>query len=636
MKPVKISMHNLLSALRRRGFAAAVTLVVALWLMSSCAAMAPALVGSMSGVLAGTTANKTSKKQKKASKKDAEKYQVIPREQRLSANDRMRFDHFFLEAVRLQNAEKFDAAFDLLRRCIEIDSLAPEPYFKLSAYYTELNQDTLALAYLEKAERLNPHNDTYHENVARYYIGMKRYDKATVAYENLLRDNTQRTDVLNILLQLYTQSRDYDNMLRTIERIEQLEGVSEETTLSKMRTYELKGDKDMAFKTLKALSDKHPSDVNYKVMLGNWLMSNGDKEQAFGILNAALADEPNNGYAQSSMYDYYKSVGQDSLATILRDDILLSNRTPMKTKLTMLQQLIRDSEKAGGDSTEILSVFNRMMAANPKETDVALLESVYMTVKKMPQDTINQVYRHILSVEPDNVNARLPLIEHSWRQQNWQEVVELCSTGAQYNPDEMAFYYYMGLAYYLHDDEDGALDALTRGVAQITDKTNPNLASDFYCIMGDILHKKGRVGEAYAAYDSCLHWKEDNMQCLNNYAYFLSEEGGDLKKAEDMSFKTVKAEPTNVNNLDTYAWILFRQGRYEESKIYIDQALRNDTDSVPNAVVIEHAGDIYYMTGRTDEALQYWRRAFDTGEGTAILPKKIRQKKYIPDEKKQK
>ena len=105
MKPVKISMHNLLSALRRRGFAAAVTLVVALWLMSSCVAMAPALMGSMSGVLAGTTANKTSKKQKKASKKDAEKYQVIPREQRLSANDRMRFDYFFLEAVRLQNAE---------------------------------------------------------------------------------------------------------------------------------------------------------------------------------------------------------------------------------------------------------------------------------------------------------------------------------------------------------------------------------------------------------------------------------------------------------------------------------------------------------------------------------------------------
>ena len=89
-----------------------------------------------------------------------------------------------------------------------------------------------------------------------------------------------------------------------------------------------------------------------------------------------------------------------------------------------------------------------------------------------------------------------------------------------------------------------------------------------------------------------------------------------------------------MNNLDTYAWILFLQERYEESKIYIDQALRNDTDSVPNAVILEHAGDIYMMTGRTDEALDYWKKALATGEGTALLSRKIKQKKYIPDEKK--
>ena len=594
MKPRDISTRGFLTTLRRSNITAAVPLIVALWLMTSCAVV----------------------KQNKTGKKSAAEYQILPREQRLTENERMRFDYYFLEASRLQNAEKFDAAFYLLRHCIEIDSLAPEPYYKLSYYYSDLKQDSLALAYLEKAEKLNPHNDAYHELLARFYTGMKRYDKATEAYENLLRDNTQRSDVLNILLQLYNQNRDYDNMLRTVERIEQLEGASEETTISKMRTYELKGNKEMAYKTLKELSDKHPSDVT------------------FGILSEALADEPNNGYAQSSMYDYYKSAGEDSLATILRDEIMLSSKTPVKTKLTMLQQLIRDSEKAGGDSTEILSVLNKMIEANPKETDVAMLGAVYMSVKKMPQDTINALYRHILNVEPDNFNARLNLIEQSWRKKNWSEVVDLCSTGVQYNPNEMAFYYYMGIAYYLHEDEDGALDAFSRGVVQITDKTDPNLASDMYCVMGDILHKKGRVEEAYEAYDKCLHWKEDNLQCLNNYAYFLSQEGGDLKKAESMSLKTIKAEPNNVNNLDTYAWILFLQERYEESKIYIDQALRNDTDSVPNAVILEHAGDIYMMTGHTDEALDYWKKALATGEGTALLNRKIKQKKYIPDEKK--
>jgi len=42
---------------------------------------------------------------------------------------------------------------------------------------------------------------------------------------------------------------------------------------------------------------------------------------------------------------------------------------------------------------------------------------------------------------------------------------------------------------------------------------------------------------------------------MNNYAYYLSEEKTDLKKAEKMSAKAVEKEPNNSTYLDTYAWI---------------------------------------------------------------------------------
>ena len=54
--------------------------------------------------------------------------------------------------------------------------------------------------------------------------------------------------------------------------------------------------------------------------------------------------------------------------------------------------------------------------------------------------------------------------------------------------------------------------------------------SDFYAVMGDILHQQGQAEEAFAAYDSCLVWKEDNIGCLNNYAYYLSELGEQLER----------------------------------------------------------------------------------------------------------
>ena len=49
-----------------------------------------------------------------------------------------------------------------------------------------------------------------------------------------------------------------------------------------------------------------------------------------------------------------------------------------------------------------------------------------------------------------------------------------------------------------------------------------------------------------------------------------------------MSQKTVKAEPTNSTYLDTYAWILFLQERYDEARAYIDRALACDDDSTEN------------------------------------------------------
>ena len=40
--------------------------------------------------------------------------------------------------------------------------------------------------------------------------------------------------------------------------------------------------------------------------------------------------------------------------------------------------------------------------------------------------------------------------------------------------------------------------------------------------MGDLYHTKKMNVEAYAAYDSALVYKPDNIGALNNYAYYLS------------------------------------------------------------------------------------------------------------------
>jgi tetratricopeptide (TPR) repeat protein len=131
-------------------------------------------------------------------------------------------------------------------------------------------------------------------------------------------------------------------------------------------------------------------------------------------------------------------------------------------------------------------------------------------------------------------------------------------------------------------------------------------------------------------------WKEDNIGCLNNYAYYLSVKGVQLNKAEEMSLRTVKKEPNNATYLDTYAWILFKLHRYSEAKEYIDRTLENDPDS--SFVMLEHAGDIYYQAGHKEKAVEFWQKALDSYDEEAtdvtdkqVLIRKIKLKKYLTE-----
>ena len=549
----------------------------------------------------------------------------------LSENTKRRFEYFYLGAINQQTLGHLSAAYDLLGHCIEINPNAAEAYFTRGAFDVLLKKDTLALNDYEHAVTLSPDNNTYRERLAQFYIKEGKYDLATKAYEQLYDNNYNRSDVLDILVQLYNQAQNYPKMLETLNRMETEDGTSEQLTLQKMQVYDMQGDKKAAYNELHSLVQKHPYDANYRVMMGNWLMNNDRPKEALQAFNDVLKDDKDNIMAQMSMLDYYKMQHEDNLYRQLMVKLLLDKQTPDDGKITLIRQFVADNEQNGGDSSKVLNVFHQMLAQPQTSATTLKMLAAYMQVKQMPKDSINKVMREILRIEPDDAATRLQLIQSEVEKNNRKGIIEMCKPALQYNPEEMVFYYFLGISYYQEDKEDEALDVLRKGASQIKRDSNTDIASDLYAIMGDILHGKGKINEAYAAYDSCLQWKPDNYECLNNYAYFISESGKDLPKAEQMSYKTVKAEPDNSTFLDTYAWILFLEQRYEEAKIYIDQALKNEKKEAPSGVVAEHAGDIHAMTGDTDKALELWKRALELGDGVdkTLLQKKIKLKKYI-------
>ena len=306
-----------------------------------------------------------------------------------------------------------------------------------------------------------------------------------------------------------------------------------------------------------------------------------------------------------------------------------------------MRQLIVKSERSDRDSTKIVGLFNSMLAQEQEDADVAMLAAQYLLSKRM-NDAAKPVLNQVLDIDPENKPARLQLLSFAISKEDLDEVIRLCAPAVEYMPEALEFYYYWGLAHYQKEQTDEAMKVFQKGVRQVGPESDKAMVSDFYSILGDIYHTKNMNAEAYAAYDSALVYKPDNIGALNNYAYYLSVEKKNLDKAEEMSYRTVKAEPTNGTYLDTYAWILFEKGKYAEARIYIDQALQNGGDK--SSVVVEHCGDIYYQNGEREKAVEFWKQAEKLAAESAddeneardekelkLLKKKIANKKYYAE-----
>ena len=154
------------------------------------------------------------------------------------------------------------------------------------------------------------------------------------------------------------------------------------------------------------------------------------------------------------------------------------------------------------------------------------------------------------------------------------------------------------------------------------------LSSRLYGSLGDCYHEMGEKENAFAAYDTAVVLDESNMMALNNYAYYLSVENRDLKKAERLSGITVNKDPKNATFLDTYAWVYFKLGEYGMANLYIEQAY--NYGGKENAEVVEHYGDILYKMGEPQEAyLTKWKEALKLKEANGAVDESNNLRKKV-------
>jgi tetratricopeptide (TPR) repeat protein len=546
---------------------------------------------------------------------------------RLTPEEQRKYDYFFLEATRMKAQNEHDASFSLYRHCLEIDPYAPSALYEISQYYRYLGQEELSLESLKQAVAYAPGNYWYSQALAALYQQQDKTAEAIALFESMDTRFPEKQEPLFALLDLYGKQQDFGKIISTLDRLEDRIGKNEQISMEKFRIYLQMKDDKKAFEEIDNLVKEYPLDMHYLTIQGDIYLQNGKQEEAYNIYKRVLEREPNNPLVQISMATYYDAIGEKERYYQQLDTILLNKDVSTDLKLNLMREFIVGDAQSRKDSTEIISMFDRMIEQDTEDTQIPMLYTQYLLSKKMEDQTI-PVLEHILRLDPTNTAARMTLLGTAIRKNDYEGVIHICKPGIEVSPDKVEFYFYLGIAYYQGKNYDEALAVYEEALKHVTEKTDKAIISDFYSMIGDVRHTRKQMREAYAAYDSALVYNPSNIGALNNYAYYLSIERKELDRAEEMSYKTVKAEPGNATYLDTYAWILFEKGDFVRARLFIDDALKNGGDE--SDVIVEHAGDIYSMNGDADGAMALWLKAREMGSESKTLEQKIKKKKYIP------
>jgi len=552
--------------------------------------------------------------------------------QALSENDQRIFDYFFQEALSLRQKGKFDAAFGLFRYCVELDSLNAQAWYETAVFYTNLKQTDIGLKAMEKAYTLEKDNEWYSFGLANMYLALNKIPMAIVLYENLLKNRSDDENLQYQLAGLYTQTENFNAAIRSYEQVERLIGKNESVSFEKYKIYKQLNNPKKAIREIESLCSEYPYDVNYTLLLGDAWMDLNQPEKAYIQYESARKMDPTNPAVALSMADYYNETG-DSLSAQKQLVLALTNpNTDIETKLGIFKPILSASMETA-DSLQIPKYFDILLEQHPNEYQIRDLHVQWLLQKNRKEEAKTEL-RTVLDLNPNQVQAWKTFLELNAEADNQIEIRKICMDALKYFPNEPVFWFYLGLTWISENKGDTverelqlkAIDAFLKAIA-VSKPEDKAFISRMYGLIGDSYNALNEKKNAFDYYEKALAVHAGNVLVLNNYAYFLSEDGGDLAKAERMSRKTIEVEPKNSTYLDTFAWIFFKEEKYGLAKIYIERAVANELD--PSSVILEHYGDILWFNGEVDAALVQWKKALKLQEPSPVLLQKVETGTYV-------
>lgn len=486
----------------------------------------------------------------------------------------------------------------------------------------------------------DPQSDELMRSLAGVLYDLQRYDEALDILPNI---EYKTLDDIDMVADCYRLKGDEKNAVKYFKTASDMDTVSELADNYLAVYYAHKGDIKQAEKYLKKLIAESEDSRHWTLELASLYAENGNEKKAEDIYYKILAADSldNRGWLGLAALRQQQN---DTAAADSLYKVVVKNSWGDARLLSMISERfleLRDLQTAIDVTRRIVELYPQdylfqrrygllLFTAN----EFAQADSVLKAISAfVDDDAVAYYYRaRIAQHDADYPQAESLYIKSiayddtlvgSWvdlafvRDTLYGETSSLATFDSAYTAcpsDSLEALFYTAVFFGRQQKFSDAINYYWRILAVQSDdyEVQFNLAAAY--------ERTGQYAKAEEFFKMLLDKEPDNAVVLNYLGYMYADQGIKLKQAKKLIEKALEIAPKNGAYLDSYAWVMYKLGRFDEALEYQIRALEATGD---DAILLEHMGDIYYALNKITEAQYHWEKALHLNPDNESIKEKL-------------
>ena len=525
----------------------------------------------------------------------------------------------FIDAIAEKNSGNYEKSIVLFEEILKSKDNPAPAHFELSKLYWQKSNDDKAIQHINSAVDLNPKNKWFVNYKIELTKKLALYDECEKTYKLRKKLFPSSTDYEIEFSDFYITRKKYSEALKLYDDLEKRIGISHEININKFLIYKGLDEYGKCEEEIKKLIQTFPAKTNYYIQYADFKLEHGESEKAFEIYNEALQVVPNNPSIYNEMARYYLSDHEEAKAFDLYGKILADPSYKASYKIDILRKFSR-----------LAKVENRIHAQTKKFMEIASKTHPYNPqLNNTFADFLYEensfamsasYYKVVVDLRPNNYRAWQQLVLCYYNSNDYENMIQSSEDALELFPTLPQMYFYNGMGLIQKKEYEKSIEVLEEGNDLVL-SSDKGLKAQFLSSLGDAYHALKDHIRSDEYFDLSLEVEPKNYYVLNNYAYYLSERNISLEKAKKMSRLSNSLKPEEASFQDTYGWILYQLGEFDDALNWLKKSEINGGNN--SGVINEHLGDVYQKLGNLKMAKTYWEKAFEIGDASDELKIKL-------------